>query len=144
MQPIIDNIIQKNRNIKIIYRPIGVMNPYSKVLAKLALAAKNQNKFVLFHDALMASSSVLTTQQIIHLAELLGLSSYQLFHDSNSDEIMRCLENNLDLAKTHDPEGKIRLPLILLGSKAKPTHSFKFVGEVSEKLLQISINSLSN
>lgn len=144
MQPVIDNVIQKNKNIKIIYRPIGVMNHNSKVLAQLALAAKNQNKFVLFHKTLMASSSVLTTQQIIRLAELLGLSSSRLFHDSNSDEIMRDLENNLDLAKMYDPEEKIRLPLILLGSKATPNNCFKFVGEVPEALLQTSINSLSN
>jgi protein-disulfide isomerase len=98
VEPELRQVVQDDGKVKLVYKDWPVLGPVSIAAARLALAAKYQDKYVAAHDALMGTASKLTEPRI---RELLAGAGIDL------DRATRDLETNAKtidaiLARTND------------------------------------------
>src|SRR3954451_13460307 len=60
VEPELRQVVQDDGKVKLVYKDWPVLGPVSVIAAKMALAAKYQDKYVAAHDALMGTASKLT------------------------------------------------------------------------------------
>ncbi len=76
MSPLLDSFLKANPNVKVIFKEFPIRGPVSEFAAKAALAAKEQGKYIEFHQALMALAAKqqpLTQDAILNAAKSVGL-----------------------------------------------------------------------
>lgn len=100
MVPVVDNLIKKNPNLKVIYKEFPIRGPMSDFSARAALAAQKQGKYSEFHKALMTSKvEPLTEDAVYDLAKSAGLNVDQLKTDMKSESVDQQIKANMALAK---------------------------------------------
>jgi protein-disulfide isomerase len=113
MSGVIDNVLQASPNLRVVYRPIAVMNELSRFEALSAIAANEQGKFEALHGALM-THRITNVEQIFLLAEKVGINVPALQEAMQSKEAQETLANNLQLFYSTKASG---IPLILIGNQ---------------------------
>src|ERR1700712_4419796 len=73
VEPELRQVVQDDGKVKLAYKDWPVLGPVSIAAARLALAAKYQDKYVAAHDALMGSASRLTEPRIRELLAGAGI-----------------------------------------------------------------------
>jgi protein-disulfide isomerase len=100
MVPVVDGLIKKNPDLKVIYKEFPIRGPMSDFSARAALAAQKQGKYSEFHKALMTSKvEPLTEEVVFELAKSSGLNVDQLKADMKSDAVDQQIKANMALAK---------------------------------------------
>lgn len=128
----VKNLIEKNPNLKIIFRDWPIFGGASLSGAKAAIAAKNQGKYFAMHEALLTSSNPLTDDKIYTIASSLGLDVKQLKKDMESDAVKEQIESTFSLAKSLELSGT---PVFIVTNKNE--NKFRFVpGATTEEKLQ--------
>ena len=120
MAPVMDGILQKNNNVRVIYKELPIFGKSSEDASKAALAAAKQGKYKEMHAALLATKGHITAEYINNTAKKIGLNIDQFKKDSASDEIKKQLDANRDLAKKLNLMGT---PAFIVG--ATPSGQFK-------------------
>lgn len=113
--PTLKEMIQKDPNLRIVYKEFPIFGNSSAFASKAALAANMQGKYAAFHDALMATPNPLTTEKVMAAAQQAGLNVDQLKKDMDSDAVKEELANNLKLAQKL---GIMGTPAFVIGSTA--------------------------
>ena len=72
MAPIIAALIKNNRNLRVIYRPIDVLNTLSTLEAASALVAAKHNNFYNVHKMFM-TNEITSPKQLIQLTKILNI-----------------------------------------------------------------------
>lgn len=103
LYPEIEKVAANNSDIKIVYKPLAFVSPFSETAAKAVTAAKNQGKFKQLHQALFAAQEPLSEEMIFGTAEKAGLDVDQLKKDMESEEVNQVMMFNNELA------GKIQI-----------------------------------
>ncbi|MEA2345623.1 MAG: hypothetical protein QOF63_3792, partial [Thermoanaerobaculia bacterium] len=67
VEPELRQVVQDDGKVKLVYKDWPVLGPVSIAAARMALAAKYQDKYVAAHDALMGTASRLTEPRIREL-----------------------------------------------------------------------------
>ncbi|MGD9592316.1 MAG: DsbA family protein [Candidatus Berkiella sp.] len=98
MQKTLSDITSKDKAIKVVYKELPVLSEASVFAAKAALAAREQNKYVEFHDKLMSQTDMLSQEKVLALAKEIGLDLDKLNKDIASDKISEELMNNRKIA----------------------------------------------
>lgn len=88
------NLINENNNIKVIYRPVGILTKGSQFAAAAAIAAHKQNKFKEFHNAMMAEKNEVTQETVNKLIEKLGLDKNKFQADVADSKVEELTINN--------------------------------------------------
>lgn len=98
--PILDDIIRKHPDIKIIYKDMPILRPSSRDAAAIALAAFQQkpSSYLALHKRLMNNKGELSSDLIAEAVKKEGLDYKQLKKSVNSD-IHRQLDQNIKLAQ---------------------------------------------
>ncbi len=78
MQPVIESLLAKNKNVKIIYKEFPIYGASSNFASKAALAAAKQNKYLEFHNALFKVSGALNEHKVLEVAKSVNLNLDQL------------------------------------------------------------------
>lgn len=140
MSPVIDELIQKNRDLKVKLLPVAVLNKTSFYEAVTAIAlTQQQNKFLKFHDTVMHSPSALNRNQLDEFIGELHLDKTKLQKDMHSKQTESVLLEGQDLLmKLH----KKSVPMILVQSNSNK-HGYQFMGETPIQTLQEAINAVS-
>ncbi len=143
MEPIIQKIIKKNKNVKVIFREFPFLGSDSEYAAKAALASAKQGKYYAFHNALFDSQSRLTKVEVLKLAKSAGLNVAQLkkYMKKNSASIDTALKANQELAESLHLMGT---PAFVIGvgemtdsaDKNLPAHVYFVPGETSQDNLE--------
>ena len=113
MSSVIDNVMKASPNLRVVYRPIAVMNELSRFEALSVISANEQGKFEALHHALM-THRVTSVEQIFLLAENVGINVPQLQEAMQSKEAQETLASNLQLFYSTKASG---IPLILIGNQ---------------------------
>lgn len=92
MAPRIENIIKKNPDVKVVFKPVSFLSPNSELAAKAAVAAHNQGKFLEMYSGLMAER-VVNEPVIDKLARNLKLDMAKFKKDYASDETKNILQS---------------------------------------------------
>src|SRR5207249_2433722 len=120
--PEIQQVIQDDGKVRLVLKDWPILGEVSKIAARMALAAKYQDKFVEAHDALIGVSSRLTEPRIRELLAGAGINMDRLNGDltAKAKEIDAILARNSDQAKAFEFRGtpsfivgKFRVPGIL-------------------------------
>ncbi|MGE0733691.1 MAG: DsbA family protein [Alphaproteobacteria bacterium] len=109
--------VAKDGKIKIIYKEFPILSEESRIAAVAALAARNQGKYLPFHNALLSARDKLTAESIFAIAKSAGLDVDKLRKDMQSPEIGRALERNMALADALNIRGT---PAFIVGREIVP------------------------
>jgi protein-disulfide isomerase len=122
LDPELRQVVQDDGKVRLVLKDWPILGPVSKVAARMALAAKYQDKFLKAHEAMIGVSSKLTEPRLAELLSGAGIDMDRLNRDlaGNAKAIDAILARNNDQAKafgfTGTPSfivGKFRVPGIL-------------------------------
>lgn len=103
--PQLNALIQKDHDVRLLYREYPVLSPHSLLPAQAALAAQNQGKYAQLHTLMMEASSPLYEDEINHLAKQVGINTSQLDKDMNSNKVMDQIQTNLSIGQALNIQG---------------------------------------
>lgn len=138
MNPVIDALIKKDKNLRVIYKEFPIFGKASELASKAALAAAMQGKYDKMHDALLGVEKRLNEKLIMDKAKSVGLNLETLKKDMNSKTVAQALKDNRKLAEDMRLMGT---PAFIIAAtpngQFKPNSDPAFIpGAASEEALQ--------
>lgn len=97
---IVQELIEKDPNIRVVYREWPILSEDSVVATRAALASRSQGKYEEFHWALMGHKGRLNEGSVFNIAKKIGLDVTQLATDMKSPEIDEHIQTTQALATT--------------------------------------------
>ena len=122
IDPELRQVVQDDGKVRLVLKDWPILGPVSKVAARMALAAKYQDKYMAAHDAMIGVSSRLTEARIDELLAGAGIDMDRLKRDlaTNAKAIDAILARNNDQALAFGFKGtpsfivgKFRVPGVL-------------------------------
>ncbi len=117
VSPVLKQLLNDDKNVKVIFKEYPILADSSRVAAKAALAANKQGKYYEFHNALMEHKGGFDQAGIMDIAGKLGLNKDQLKKDMDSPEIAKHLEDDQTLGMDVGAHGT---PTFFIGDKVVP------------------------
>jgi protein-disulfide isomerase len=119
LEPELRQVVQDDGKVRLVYKDWPVLGPVSITAARMALAAKYQDKYVAAHDALMGTASRLTEPRIRELLEGAGIDLDRVANDlkANAKTIDAILARNNDQATAFGFKGT---PSFIIGKFRVP------------------------
>jgi len=115
--PEVKAVLETSKDVRIIYREFPILGPGSEVAARASLAAKNQGKYLEFHDAMMALNGQAVEASVMKVAADVGLDLEILKADMQSDLVRDHIAASLQMA---DALGITGTPTFVLGDEIIP------------------------
>ncbi len=118
LYPNLKKVMDKNPDVKYVFKEMAFVAPISDYAAKAGLAANMQGKYAEFLDALMTNQGALSEAKVDELAVKSGVDLVQMKADMNSDKIAQIMKANSELA------GKIQVngvPALVINGKLVQT-----------------------
>jgi protein-disulfide isomerase len=113
----VKQLLQDDPKVRLVYKEFPVLGEASVSAARAALAAREQNKYVAFHDALMANTGTLTDDVVFRIAGEVGLDVARLKKDMESETVKAALQKNQALAQALGIGGT---PAFVIGDDVAP------------------------
>jgi protein-disulfide isomerase len=119
VEPELRQVVLDDGKVKLVYKDWPVLGPVSVAAARMALAAKYQDKYVAAHDALMGTASKLTEPRIRELLGNAGIDVDRAAKDleTNAKAIDAILARNNDQATAFGFKGT---PSFIIGKFRVP------------------------
>ena len=110
--------LQKDEpGVRVVYKDFPILGEVSVFGARAALAAREQGKHQAFHEAMLASENELTQEEVLAIAQRVGLDVKKLESDLQAPEWQAALDRNHALAKLLGISGT---PGFVVGSEVYP------------------------
>lgn len=114
--PNLASLTAADKSLRIIYKEFPIMSPQSEIVARAALAAKRQGKYLEFHKALLETDEV--GEAVVKLiSEKLNLNGEQFQKEMNDAKIAEALYRNAKLAASLEIAGT---PAYIIGDQIIP------------------------
>lgn len=94
----VNELISKNPDLRIVIRELPIISPHSQDAARMALAAAEQGKYKVFHDAMFAAGQV-DVPTIEAVAKKVGLDMERARRIAASPTVEAELSRNLEMAQ---------------------------------------------
>jgi protein-disulfide isomerase len=117
VEPALEKLIGDDHQLRFVYKEFPVLGPDSETAARVALAARKQGKYDVFHRAMMATPGHIDETVIYKVAATAGLDVDRLKQDMKSPDIDKELKSTLELGTTLDLEGT---PAFIVGDTIVP------------------------
>ncbi len=117
MFPTVLDSIQKNQDLRLVLIEFPILGPNSVTASKAALAARHQDLYGPFHQAMMNHRGSLNESTIMTLARGVGLNLDQLKSDMKDPEIEDIIVRNRSFAQQLEISGT---PAFIVGSSLVP------------------------
>lgn len=114
--PAVEALIERDPNVRIVYKEFAILGEQSVTAARAALAAHRQGKYVEYHQALMTSGSI-DDDTLKTSAEKLGLNYATMQKDMTDLALQALLDKNFNLARELDITGT---PAFVIGDRLIP------------------------
>jgi protein-disulfide isomerase len=115
--PTVAEIIAADPDLRVVYKEFPILGPGSTFAARAALAAQRQGKYAPFHEALMRAGESLDEEQVLEIAEAVGLDTERLDQDMQDPAIQEAIARNLQLANALGITGT---PSFVIGDRVVP------------------------
>lgn len=106
-----------NARVRIVYKDFPILGADSVQAAKAALASRSQGRHQAFHEALLAAKGNLTKEEILQIANAVGLDTKKLVADMDNAEWLAIIERNRALASDLGITGT---PAFVVGNELVP------------------------
>lgn len=117
MVPDIRRLRKEDAGIRLVFKDLPILGPDSVIAARAALASRAQEKYEVFHFALMEAKGTYTEQRVLGIAKEAGLDVERLQRDLKDPRIDAQIEANLELAKKLNIRGT---PTMIIGDSFVP------------------------
>jgi protein-disulfide isomerase len=120
MQPHIQALLKEDGKLRLVLKELPVLGPESVTASRAAIAAMEQgkgDKYIAFHDAMMAFRGQLSEDEVYRMAGKAGLDVKKLKTDMQAPKIEAVLRDNLALA---DKLGLQGTPAFVIGEELVP------------------------
>ncbi|MBL8203891.1 MAG: thioredoxin domain-containing protein [Blastocatellia bacterium] len=114
--PNLASLTATDKSVRIVYKEFPIMSPNSEIVARAALAAKQQGKYLEFHQALLETDEV-GEAAVKLISEKLNLNAEQLQKDMNDAKMAEALSRNAKLATSLEIAGT---PAYIIGDQIIP------------------------
>lgn len=114
--PVVERLRKEDANIRIVYKEWPILGPASVFAAKAALAAREQEKYVEFHEKVMAARNV-TETSVLNAAKELGLDLDKLRTDMETPQVENHIKQTMELARALAINGT---PAFVIGDRLIP------------------------
>ncbi|MEO1251617.1 MAG: DsbA family protein [Pseudomonadota bacterium] len=111
--PFVKMISEQEKDVKIVFREYPILREESDYAAEVALAARDQGKFLDMHFAMMEASGVLTEDRIKDIAKKQGVDLSKLEKSRRSPAVASAIIETYDLA---DKMGVSGTPAFIIAS----------------------------
>lgn len=111
------SLVEKDKNVRIVFKDLPILGPTSETSAKWALAAHKQKKYFPFHKIMMEHKGPITDEVLEKAAKDAGLDVEQAKKDSESTDIMMQIEKNRSLSGQLGISGT---PAFVIGDNVVP------------------------
>ena len=111
----VQKVLAYDKNVKIIYKEYPVLGDLA--LARAALAAQKQGKYIDFHTILMKSDGNFTQEGLVELAHKLKMDVKKFSADMNSLEMENRIKQNMNLGQSLDISAT---PTFVIGDNVIP------------------------
>ncbi|MFC2952916.1 DsbA family protein [Marinicaulis aureus] len=102
---LVKDVVKKDADVKIVFRELPILREESAYAAEMALAARDNDKFLDFHFDMLGSSGVLTKERVDGLARKHGLDVKKMNAEIDSGSIPDMIEANHLLAQEMGVDG---------------------------------------
>ena len=109
--------VEEDGGIRLVFKEFPILGPVSVYAARAALAARNQDKYLDFHTAMMQARVELTESVVMRLATAVGLDPEKLERDMAAPELDAILARNHGLAQDLFIDGT---PTFVIGDRVVP------------------------
>ena len=114
---VIQELLDKDRNLKIVMKEFPILSPESVIGARAALAADQQGAYKEYHFELMHNASDLSVNRLLSLADKLNLDVEKFESDMESPEVTQQILETRQLATALGINGT---PAFVLNGKSVP------------------------
>ena len=87
VKPAIENLLEQDRDVRLVYREWPILGEGSVFAARAALASIKQGKYEEFHWAMMGMQGQAEEATVLQIAETIGLDIEQLLQDMKDTSI---------------------------------------------------------
>jgi protein-disulfide isomerase len=115
--PTLAEVEESDADLRIVYKEFPILGPGSRFAARAALAAQQQGTYRTFHTALMQVQEQLNEDQVMKIAQAVGLNIGRLRQDMQDAEIEDAIARNLQLAEALGITGT---PSFVIGDQIVP------------------------
>ena len=115
--PSIEDIMEDDPNLRVVFKEYPILGPESVLAARVALAARKQGKYMVFHTAMMELRGTLTEAIIMQTALEVGIDPTRLSADMRDPAIQEHLDRNRQIA---DAIGVRGTPALVIGEQLIP------------------------
>jgi protein-disulfide isomerase len=112
--PVVLSTLEKDKNIRFVFKDFPILGPTSETAAKWALAAGKQKKYFEYHKIVMGNKTPITDDFLESAAKSLNLDIGQMKKDIVSAEIVTQIEKNRSLANSLGLSGT---PAFIIGDE---------------------------
>lgn len=145
MTPVLESVMKSNPDVRVVFKEFPIRGPASELAARAALAAKMQGKYFELHKALMAANRTLTEDDILKIAQSIGLNVDKLKTDMKSPTVEQQIKANYQLAQSLQLMGT---PAFIVAKSnvttTAPASAIIFIpGQVDEGQLKTAISKIN-
>jgi protein-disulfide isomerase len=117
--PSVRELIETDKNIRYVFKELPILGPDSVTASRAALAAWKiaPEKYFAFHAALMEARGNLGEEQVLEIAQKVGLDPKKVKDGMSAPEVEKTIERNLALAQTLRIQGT---PAFIVGDALVP------------------------
>lgn len=115
--PDVLSLIEKDKNVKVVFMEMPILGPTSLTAAQWAMAAQKQGKYFEFHQALMEHQGQKNETELTEIASKIGLDVEQMKKDAASTEIQEALAKKSEVSQEIGVRGT---PAFVVGDKFIP------------------------
>lgn len=127
-------LVEGDKQVRILFREFPILSAQSEVVARYALAARNQGKYWELHRAIFSAPGQATEALVLKEASKLGLDIDKLKADAGSAEIKKEIADNRALATKMGINGT---PFFMIGDRIVPGAPENLAEVLAEHVAQI-------
>lgn len=113
----VNQLAEDPDSIKVVFRELPILSESSEEIARFALAAHKQGKYVEMHTSLMKHKGRIDAEAMAKYATEIGLDIAQLKEDAQSQDVLDMLAENMNFARDLQVRGT---PFFLVGKRKVP------------------------
>jgi protein-disulfide isomerase len=96
--PTVAGLIAADPGLRVVYKEFPILGPGSTFAARAALAARQQERYAPFHEAMMEAEGTLDERRVLEIARAAGIGLARLRQDMGDPAIEDAIARNLELA----------------------------------------------
>ncbi len=129
----LSGLVKKDPNVRVVFKELPILGDESEYATKAALAAAKQNKYLEFHNRLMALGASFNQEQVLSAAKQAGLDMTQLKHDMSSKAVAHEIKTNLALSQKLSIHGTPTIVIAKNANDLKGEKIYIISGALSEE-----------